>query len=192
MRRLHLASSSPRRRELLKTLCSEFTHGGADVDERRRANEGAADMVLRLAVKKAQAALAFDGVILAADTAVALGEQVFGKPRSQSEALEMLGELSGRTHQVFTGVAVARDGAISTAMSASEVVFRDIDPAERAVYWQSGEPRDKAGSYAIQGLGAVFVRELRGSYSGVVGLPLYETAELLTQAGIDVLRGGSR
>ena len=104
----------------------------------------------------------------------------------------MLMALSGRTHRVVTGIAVAGGGLLEAVVAQSEVVFRDIDPAEAAVYWQSGEPQDKAGGYAIQGLGGLFVRELRGSYSGVVGLPVFETAQLLRRVGIDVMRGGKR
>ncbi len=189
---LHLASSSPRRREILSALGLEFTCAGADVDERRRDNEPAADMVRRLAIAKARAALPRDGVVLAADTAVALSERVFGKPTSETDALDMLMALSGQTHHVVTGIAVAAADSLEAVVAQSEVVFRDIDPAEAAVYWQSGEPRDKAGGYAIQGLGGLFVRELRGSYTGVVGLPVFETAQLLQLAGIDVMRGGKR
>ena len=189
---LHLASSSPRRREILSALGLEFTCAGADVDEQRRDNEPAADMVRRLAIAKAQAALPRDGVVLAADTTVALSERVFGKPTSETDALDMLMALSGQTHHVVTGIAVAAADSLEAVVAQSEVVFRDIDPAEAAVYWQSGEPRDKAGGYAIQGLGGLFVRELRGSYTGVVGLPVFETAQLLRHAGIDVMRGGKR
>ena len=189
---LHLASGSPRRREILSALGLAFTYGGADVDEKRRDAEPAADMVRRLAIAKAQAVLPREGIVLAADTAVTLSGRVFGKPTSQTDALDMLMALSGRTHSVVTGIAVAAAGSVETAVACSEVLFRDIDPAEAAVYWQSGEPQDKAGGYAIQGLGGLFVRELRGSYSGVVGLPVFETAQLLKQAGIDVMRGGKR
>ena len=189
--RLHLASSSSRRREILRTLGLEFSFAGVDLDEARRVGEAARDMVVRLAVQKARAATTASDVVLAADTAVVLGDRVFGKPRSAENAAEMLAALSGHTHEVVTGVAVLRGGSISTALSRSKVRFRDIHPAQAAQYWQSGEPRDKAGGYAIQGLGGTFVSELRGSYSGVVGLPVYETAELLSAAGIDVLRSAS-
>ena len=189
---LHLASSSPRRREILSALGLEFTYAGADVDEQRGAEEPAAEMVKRLAIAKARAALPRDGVVLAADTAVTLSGRVFGKPTSATDACEMLMALSGRTHRVVTGIAVAGGGLLEAVVAQSEVVFRDIDPAEAAVYWQSGEPLDKAGGYAIQGLGGLFVRELRGSYSGVVGLPVFETAQLLRRVGIDVMRGGKR
>lgn len=189
MPELHLASSSPRRRELLKAMGLTFSFAAVDVDEERLPAEPAAEMVERLAVLKVSAALPRDGVVIGADTAVTLGEQVFGKPRSESDGIGMLMALSGNTHEVLTGVAVAAAGRVATAVSRSKVAFRDIDPAEARQYWQSGEPGDKAGGYAIQGLGGVFVRELRGSYTGVVGLPMFETAQLLAAAGIDVLRG---
>ena len=186
---LHLASSSPRRREILTALGLEFSHAPVDVDERRLEREPPEEMVVRLAVAKAAAADSAGRVVIGADTAVVLGARVLGKPRSEADALDMLAALSGQAHQVMTGVAVVSAAGTATALSRSEVRFRDIDPAEAAEYWQSGEPRDKAGAYAIQGKGGVFVAGLRGSYSGVVGLPVYETAELLAAAGIDVLRG---
>ncbi len=186
---LHLASASPRRREILEALGLAFTYGGVDVDESPLPNEPADAMVVRLAVAKAQAAreAGAHGVILGADTAVVLGERTFGKPASEREAVAMLGSLSGRTHEVLTGVALLCEGHAATALSRTEVRFRDIDPAEAADYWQSGEPRDKAGAYAIQGKGGVFVAGLCGSYSGVVGLPVFETAQMLSAVGVDVL-----
>ncbi len=189
MPELHLASSSPRRRDLLDAVGLIFTYAGVDVCEDRLEAESALEMVERLAMAKVHAALPREGVVIGADTAVALSDRVFGKPRSEAEGIAMLTALSGQVHDVLTGVAVAGGGRIATAVSRSSVAFRDIDPAEARQYWQSGEPRDKAGGYAIQGLGAVFVRELRGSYTGVVGLPMFETTQLLAAVGIDVLRG---
>lgn len=184
---LHLASSSARRREILTTLGVRFSHAGVDIDESRASGESVADMVLRLAREKAQAADAGDLPVLGADTIVTLDDQVFGKPTSQGDALAMLQALSARSHQVLTGVACISGGNLSTAIATTEVRFRDIDPDEALAYWQSGEPQGKAGSYAIQGLGGIFVESLSGSYSGVVGLPVYETAALLQGAGIAVL-----
>ena len=186
---LHLASSSPRRRDLLEAVGLTFSYAGVDVCEDRLTDEPALQMVERLATAKARAALPREGVVIGADTAVVLGDRVFGKPSSEAEGIAMLSALSGTVHEVMTGVAVASGGRVATVVSRSSVAFRDIDPAEARQYWQSGEPRDKAGGYAIQGLGAVFVQELRGSYTGVVGLPMFETAQLLAAAGIDVLRG---
>jgi len=184
---LHLASSSPRRREILSALGVSFTCAGADIDESRAPGEAVADMVLRLATEKAQAADAGDLPVLGADTIVTLDGRIFGKPESEVDALAMLQALSGRTHQVLTGVALLCSGALTTAISSTDVRFRDIDPDEALAYWQSGEPDGKAGSYAIQGVGGVFVEAIEGSYSGVVGLPVYETAKLLGAVGIAVM-----
>jgi len=185
---LHLASSSPRRQEILAALGLTFSVGGADVNERRLDGESAESMVLRLAEAKARAVdLDEPRIVLGADTAVVLGEHIFGKPRHRDEALEMLGRLSGRTHRVLTGVALYSENGLRTALSVTEVRFREIGPDEALAYWQSGEPCDKAGAYAIQGRGGVFVEALSGSYSGVVGLPVFETVQLLRDAGLRVL-----
>ena len=184
---LLLASSSPRRRELLAALGLDFSVAGADVDESRLDNESPGEMVLRLACEKARAAAAGpDIVVIAADTAVVVGDQVFGKPRDEADALEMLSRLSARSHEVLTGVAVWDGRDLQSVLSATVVRFREIHPDEARAYWQSGEPGDKAGAYAIQGRGGVFVEEIRGSYSGVVGLPVFETVKLLEKAGIQV------
>ncbi len=188
--KLHLASASPRRRDILNGLGLSFSFAGVAADESRLRGETPAEMVVRLAAVKAHAAAAGVGagtVILGADTAVALGDRIFDKPADGDEAVAILQQLSGRTHDVLTGVAVQANGAVETLLSTSKVRFRDIDPAEARDYWQSGEPADKAGGYAIQGLGAVFVAGLEGSYSGVVGLPAFETAAALERAGIAVL-----
>jgi septum formation protein len=185
----HLASSSPRRRAILDALGVEFTVGGPDIDEQQLPGEAAQAMVTRLAAAKAAAARrSHAGVVLAADTAVVVDATVFGKPVDQADALAMLARLSGRSHQVMTGVALHWDDTERVALSTSEVRFREIDPDEALAYWQSGEPRGKAGAYAIQGLAGVFVEQIKGSYSGVVGLPVYETAALLAEAGIDLLK----
>ena len=147
-------------------------------------------MALRLALAKGQAAAENDRtgqVILAADTVVALGDVVFGKPESRNDALTMLETLSGKAHKVLTGIAVLHQGELRTAVSESTVRFREISSDEAALYWQSGEPCDKAGAYAIQGKGGIFVESISGSYSGVVGLPVFETVQLLGEAGIFVL-----
>jgi len=145
-------------------------------------------MVLRLARDKAQAGSPGDNsVVIGADTAVVLGGDVFGKPVDQEDALRMLARLSGTTHQVLTGVAVWADDRMRAALSTTDVRFREISPDEACAYWQSGEPADKAGAYAIQGKGGVFVEEINGSYSGVVGLPVFETVSLLKEAGVRVL-----
>ena len=184
--RLLLASASPRRREILACLGLEFEARGFDLDETPLPDETAADMVLRLARDKAEAGAPEAEVVLAADTSVVLDGEIFGKPRDGEDAVAMLGRLSGREHEVLTGVAVAWSGRIETALSRTRVRFRDIGRDEALQYWQSGEPADKAGAYGIQGLGGVFVSNIEGSYSGVVGLPVFETARLLTRAGIPV------
>jgi septum formation protein len=145
-------------------------------------------MVLRLAQDKARAgAPRTPALVIGSDTAVVLGDEIFGKPRDEGDALGMLARLSGRTHQVLTGVAVWDGQAMRCALSSTDVRFREIGPDEALAYWHSGEPADKAGAYAIQGRGGVFVENIAGSYSGVVGLPVYETMALLQEAGISVL-----
>jgi len=130
--------------------------------------------------------------VLGADTTVVVDEILCGKPADEGESLAMLERLSGRTHQVLTAVALAAHGAVSFRLSASEVRFRSLSRAECTAYWHTGEPRDKAGGYAVQGRAAVFIEHLSGSYSGVMGLPLFETAELLREAGVPYWRHGAR
>ncbi len=185
-----LASVSPRRRELLQQLGYRFVLLRVDVDESPLAGEEAAALALRLAVCKAgegarRVAATSPLPVLGADTVVAVDGRVLGKPATRDEALQMLGLLSGRTHSVLTAVALVVGGRTSTVCSETRVSFRTLTAAEMLRYWDSGEPRDKAGGYAIQGFGAVFVQRIEGSYSGVVGLPLFETARLLQDAGID-------
>ena len=192
-----LASASPRRTELLQQIGVAHRVVPAHIDERRAAGETPEDCVRRLAQHKAlevQLALAaVTGVsaavelpVLGADTAVVIDDELLGKPRDRADALSMLARLSGRWHEVLTAVALASANGMRCSVSRSEVRFRVLSERECAHYWDSGEPCDKAGAYAIQGLGAVFVQELRGSYSGVVGLPLFETARLLSEAGVPV------
>ena len=182
---LHLASESPRRRDILAAMGLAFTHGGADIDETRRPGESPVAMVERLAREKAEAVTS-ELPVLGADTVVVLGHTVFGKPGSAEDALAMLAALSGQTHRVITAVALRRQGNTVVDRSETRVRFRDIDPDEARAYWHSGEPAGKAGAYAIQGIGGVFVAWIEGSYSGVVGLPVFETARLLDAAGIRI------
>jgi septum formation protein len=187
---IYLASASPRRQQLLEQLGLRFEVVPAEVDESRRPGEPPRDYVLRLARHKAETAaarIAAPAPVLAADTAVVLDEVIFGKPRDRAEALAILARLSGRRHQVLSAVALWQPTGISTALSVSHVSFGPISPQQAEVYWETGEPRDKAGAYGIQGRGALFVQQLEGSYSGVMGLPLYETAALLREAGVHVL-----
>ena len=184
---IYLASASPRRQELLTQLGVRYEVLRVAVDESPLPAEGAEDLVCRLATAKAQAGLAVrpsrPAPVLAADTAVALGADLFGKPVDEADAARMLGRLAGRTHVVWTAVAVADGERERVELSRSEVTFRNLTPEEIAAYWATGEPADKAGAYAIQGRGARFIADLRGSYSGVMGLPLFETARLLTLFG---------
>jgi len=181
-----LASGSPRRREILAAMGFEFETVSVNVDERRLGDEAADEMVLRLAIAKAEAARQGE-IVLGADTVVVLGERVLGKPLHEKDAVDMLLALSGRTHTVLTGVALKTSTRTQTKLSSTEVRFREIGRDEAHRYWQSGEPADKAGSYGIQGIGGMFVESISGSYSGVMGLPVFETVELLSAAGISVL-----
>ncbi|MCE5977359.1 Maf family protein [Pseudomonas sp. JR33AA] len=184
---LYLASGSPRRRELLTQIGVPFIVISAPVDESPLPSESAPAYVERLARAKAAAGLArVDGpaVVLGADTAVVLDGRILGKPENREDALAMLADLSGREHQVLTAVALDDGQRVHSFCVTSTVRFRAISTDEAQRYWASGEPADKAGGYAIQGLGAVFVTGLSGSYSAVVGLPLCETADLLAQFGI--------
>jgi septum formation protein len=192
--RIYLASRSPRRRELLKQvgvvfdlplLCESLSRG-ADVDETPRPNEGAADYVTRIARAKAEAGWRHimqrrvrAQPVLAADTTVVLDGEILGKPADGQDAQRMLRRLSGRAHHVLTAVAVGYKERVESALSTSTVEFRQLEDEEIRRYVASGEPMDKAGSYAIQGRAASFVRTMSGSYSGVMGLPLFETAQLL-------------
>jgi septum formation protein len=186
---VYLASASPRRRQLLSQIGVPFQILSVDVDESIGAGEAAERYVLRLAQAKAVAGLARRGAaerrpVLGADTAVVAGGAILGKPADGADAQRMLGLLSAATHQVLTAVALATGEGVLCRLSRSEVTFREITPEEARGYWNTGESRDKAGAYAIQGYAAVFVSALRGSYSGVMGLPLFETAQLLHAAGV--------
>lgn len=183
---IYLASASPRRGQLLTQIGVPFERFACDIDETPHPGEAPRDYVVRLAREKAAAALerlAASGaearLVLAADTTVTLDGEILGKPADAAEARAMLARLSGTVHQAMTGVAVAGGGRVETALSVSDVTFRVLDAAEIDAYVASGEPMDKAGSYGLQGLGGVLVAELRGSFSGVIGLPLVETVELL-------------
>jgi septum formation protein len=191
-----LASASPRRRELLQQIGCKFQVAPADIDETVLAKEAPEGYVERMALEKAKAGWKANKnlPVLGADTAVVLGEregkgeksvaQIFGKPADESDAISMLMQLSGTTHRVLSAVAMVQDDKQHVLLSETLVTFRPLDKSECHRYWLTGEPCDKAGAYAIQGLGGVFVENLRGSYSGVVGLPLVETCSLLEKFGI--------
>lgn len=185
-----LASGSPRRAQLLDQIGIRYRLLPVDIDESMRPSEPAEGFARRLAREKAEAgyaAASLDRPALGADTVVVCDGRALGKPAGRDEALEMLRLLSGREHQVLSAVALVQDARCELRLSKSRVWFRTLEEAELVAYWASGEPVDKAGGYAIQGLGAMFVECLEGSYSGVMGLPLYETAALLREFGIDPL-----
>lgn len=186
-----LASQSPRRRELLRQIGVTHSVLAVDVSEQRLAGENAREFVTRVALDKARAGWRAlpEGQrqpVLGADTAVVVDDRVLGKPRDRDDALAMLRLLSGRSHEVLTAVAMVAERE-AVRVSASSVTFRSLSENECRAYWETGEAADKAGGYAIQGLAAVFVARLEGSYSGVMGLPLFETAQLLGEFGITVL-----
>ncbi|MES2605543.1 MAG: Maf family protein [Pseudomonadota bacterium] len=192
MPRLYLASASPRRRELLTQIGLSFVVIPQQIDESLRPGERADHYVLRLATEKAgagwqdlQRELALP--VLAADTSVVCEGQILGKPSTLEEARTMLQLLSGRTHQVLTAVAVGFEDMLQTRVVSTDVGFRQLSINEIDAYWHSGEPQDKAGAYGIQGKGALFVESITGSYSNVVGLPLFEAAQLLEAFGIHTL-----
>ena len=185
-----LASASPRRQALLRQIGVRFRQQVAEVDETPLQNEPAQDYVVRLAVAKACAIRQQSGddeaPVLGADTAVVVDGRLLGKPVDVAHARDMLQLLSGRRHQVLSAVALVKDRQ-AVGVSDSNVWFRALSEKDIEDYWNTGEPRDKAGAYGIQGIGAIFIERLEGSYSGVMGLPLYETARLLQDFGIQVL-----
>ena len=183
---LCLASASPRRRELLGQLGVPHVLTVPNIDEAVLAGESAPDYVVRMARAKARVVHPHGAglPVLAADTTVLIDERICGKPADPEEGVALLLKLSGRSHEVLTAVALAAAGEVHHRLSRSEVRFRHVSLAEAIAYWNTGEPRDKAGGYAVQGHGAVFVEHLNGSYTGVMGLPLFETAELLAAAGV--------
>ncbi len=189
MTTLYLASASPRRRELLAQIGVSFTTHVVPIDETPQPAEAPAAYVERLALAKAQAAFDTlpdhqDAVVLGSDTAVVLDGRILGKPVDREDALATLAALSGREHQVLTAVTLVSQTRAEARVVTSTVRFKPLERTQIEAYWATGEPRDKAGSYGIQGLAAVFVSQMQGSYSAVVGLPLCETAELLAQFAI--------
>jgi septum formation protein len=187
---LILASASPRRKELLDQIKVTYAVNPIDLDEAPCLNESPLDYVRRVAAEKSAACVAQLGSgvpVLAADTAVVLDDLIMGKPKDQLDAIAMLTQLSGRTHQVYSAISL-RGREHWQAVSITDVTFRPLTEREMLAYWHSGEPVDKAGSYAIQGMGGIFVASIKGSFSGVVGLPLFETAELLAKQGLELFK----
>lgn len=190
---IYLASQSPRRAELLRQIGVEFDVHVVETDEARHPHEAAPDYVRRVAESKARCALdelsatAQDAVVIAADTTISLDGDIIGKPADRHQCRCILGQLSGRDHEVFTAVALATRERVELRLSENRVWFRSLTQAEVEAYCNDPEPMDKAGAYAIQGRAAIFVSRLEGSYSAVMGLPLFETAELLRDAGVELI-----
>jgi septum formation protein len=185
---LILASSSPRRWELLNQVGMAYQVIAADIDESIRAGEGVREYVCRMAREKAFEVHRRDGVpvaVLGADTAVVVNGRILGKPVDRDDAIRMLGGLSGRTHEVWSAVAlVFPGGRLRELLNITRVTFSELDRAWIESYCDSGDPMDKAGAYGVQGIAAQKISRIEGSYSGVMGLPLYETAEILQEAGV--------
>ena len=184
-----LSSASPRRRELLAQIGVSAIVKPVDIDESRRQDEPVQDFVERLAMDKAQRG--FDTMmeektlpVLGSDTIIEIDGKVLGKPENRTQAIEMLKLLSGRTHEVHTSVAIVTVDVKVIDTSSTHVLFKSLEVQEIESYISSGEADDKAGAYAIQGIASQFVKNINGSYSGVMGLPLYETVELLKQCGV--------
>ena len=192
MPRIVLASSSPRRREILASLGVTFEVRAADVDETLLPGESAGDGAERLAREKAAAVAPGAGgsLVVAADTLVVLDGEPLGKPRDRADARRMLAALAGRAHEVVSGVALARDGRTASGRELTRVVFAPMTPAEIEAYAATGEPDDKAGAYALQGIGALFVERVEGSSSNVVGLPVRLLYRLAGELGVDLAAGG--
>jgi len=191
MKKLILASQSPRRKELLTQLGYQFSTQVADIDESPLLNEIPQDYVLRLAKQKAQAIFQIlpeteqaNSIVLGSDTCVVVDDKILGKPDDEAQCIAMLEQLSGSSHQVLTSIAAIDSQSVVSELVTTKVYFKPLTLSEIKRYWQTGEPCDKAGSYAIQGIGGQFVTKINGSYSAVVGLPLYETAQMLATLGI--------
>lgn len=195
--KLILASASPRRRDLLKQIGVHFDVHAVDIDETPFEHENASDYVLRMAKEKVYACVDLQTqpgpyAVLGSDTSVIIDGEILGKPRDYSEAIKILKKLSGRTHQVMTSVCLVTQTdeiknqapTTNTQLVVTDVTFKTLSDEQILAYWQTGEPQDKAGAYGIQGFGSVFVERIKGSYSGVVGLPLAEVSDLLSAVGV--------
>lgn len=194
LKHIYLASNSPRRWELLQNLGVELTKLAGEIDETPNLNEEAKSYCLRIALNKNQAAQAVrlaknlaNLPILTADTTVSIDKQILGKPVDENDAYRMLKLLSGRTHQVFTAICVSFNSELFSIVQASDVTFRTLTDEEIWNYIRTKEPMDKAGAYGIQGLGGIFITHLSGSFTGVMGLPIAETAELLQKCGVKII-----
>jgi len=193
---VYLASQSPRRKELLASLGVTFEVLPIEVDEQIQTLEGAEDYVARVARDKARAGLdtlaqrgESGALVIGSDTAVVVDRDILGKPTGYDDYADMMEKLSGRAHSVMTSVALATHEHIDVRIVTSRVVFADLMPEQIRAYWETGEPLDKAGGYAVQGLASVFIKRIEGSYSAIVGLPLREMAQMLTAQGVPVWSG---
>lgn len=186
-----LASASPRRQELLDQIQLSYEVLPVDIDESPVAGETAQQLVKRLAIEKARSGYEKRPYrpALGSDTIVIMGKQILGKPRDREMAIEMLTMLSGQTHQVMTAVAICTADDQWCLLNSSEVEFDELSQQQIEAYWETGEPQDKAGAYAVQGIAAEFIKNINGSYSGIMGLPLFETTKLIKMAGIHLLPG---
>ena len=185
-----LASASPRRRELLDQIQLSYSVHPVNIDESHIAGESAEQFVSRLAREKAQAGFKLypQRPALGSDTIVISEQKILGKPENRQQGIAMLESLSGTTHQVMTAVAICSEKVERCLISCSEVEFAPLSAQQIEAYWETGEPLDKAGGYAVQGIAAQFIKNIKGSYSGIMGLPLYETTALLSLAGISVIK----
>ena len=186
-----LASASPRRLELLNQIGVQCDVYPVDINEDAKPNESATDLVVRLAKEKAEAGWHRTGgklPVLGSDTLGLIGSDLLIKPRDFDHAFEMLMKMSSNWHEIYTAVAICSNNRVEVLLSKNRVRFAKLSEQDIESYWKTGEPKDKAGAYAIQGIGAVFVEELQGSYSAIMGLPLRETMLLLENAGINILR----
>ena len=185
-----LASGSPRRAQIMEAIGVPCRVAPQKIDESLRDGESVVNYVERLSREKAESALGefCQSVIIGADTVVVLGDLILEKPKDRAAGTEMLSLLSGRRQLVFTGLTVLYSSLVITDVVTTEVSFRDISKEEMELYWKTGEPEDKAGGYGLQGIGGTFVTSIRGSYSGVLGLPVFETERALKKAGIDTWR----
>jgi len=175
-----LASASPRRAELLDQIEVKYRVQAVDIDESSRPNESAEDLVIRLAIEKSQAlGKSSKLAVLGADTLGVLEGKLLVKPRDYEHAYEMLSAMSGGWHEILSAVAITYNNQTQVKLNRNRVLFRPLSHEEIQDYWQTGEPQDKAGAYAVQGLAAPFIERIEGSYSGIMGLPLFETAQLL-------------
>ncbi len=181
-----LASASPRRAELLDQIGINYEVQIADIDENSLPNESAEALVQRLAIEKSKAVISNNLPVLGSDTLGVLNGNLLVKPRDFEHAHEMLSQMSGNWHEILSAVAITYRGKTQVRLNKNTVLFRALTNDEIKAYWDTGEPQDKAGAYAVQGIGASFIQRIEGSYSGIMGLPLFETSQLLADLGINV------